>query len=402
MARKKNAVRKDGLIAVQVYIGIGDDGRRKYKTVYGHTQKEADEKADEIKISLGKGIDISRANDTFSDWSNAWLKSKDGNVSTSYYTGMSGKVRYINDRIGALEISKIRTVQLQNIIDDLSKQNVRTKKPTSKKTLKDYKGIMEQTFEMAIENRIMDYNPAKYVRIPQKAPQDHRRALTDEEQSWIINTPHRAQRIAILCMYSGLRRGEAIPLRWGDIDFKSGTISVTKFVEMVNGQPCQKPYGKTACSRRTIDIPSQLVSFLESEYSASNSTPMELVCPDTSGKMMSEESFRKMWNSYITDLNFKYGNRIDAKGNVANSKYNCNGIPITIPRITLHWMRHTFATLLYLSGVDVLTAKDQLGHSDIKTTLEIYTHLDQIYKRKSMSKLDDYLQNKNSMQVKCK
>ena len=55
--------------------------------------------------------------------------------------------------------------------------------------------------------------------------------------------------------------------------------------------------------------------------------------------------------------------------------------------------------MLYLAGVDVLTAKEQLGHSDIKTTLSIYTHLDQIYKRKSMKKLDDYLSGKSSMQV---
>ena len=48
-------------------------------------------------------------------------------------------------------------------------------------------------------------------------------------------------------------------------------------------------------------------------------------------------------------------------------------------------------TLMYLSGVDILTAKEQAGHADIKTTLEIYTHLDKKYKRSSMDKLDDYL-----------
>ena len=68
---------------------------------------------------------------------------------------------------------------------------------------------------------------------------------------------------------------------------------------------------------------------------------------------------------------------------------------ITIPKFTPHWLRHTFATLLYLSGVDVLTAKEQLGHSDIKTTLSIYTHLDATYKRRSMNKLDTYLDGTN-------
>ena len=402
MARKKNAMRKDGLIAVQVYIGIGDDGRRKYKTVYGHTQKEADEKADEIKLSLGKGIDISRANDTFSDWSNAWLKSKENDVSRNFFVCLSGKVDKLNREIGHIEISKVRTSDMQDIINKMSLQNEKTGKPTAKKTLADFKGVCDQIFEMAIENRVLDYNPAKYIRIPQKAPQDHRRALTDEEQSWIINTPHRAQRAAMIMMYAGLRRGELIPLQWRDVDFKESTISVSKSVEIISGKPVQKQGGKTECATRLISIPSVLREFLENEYNASGATPFQIVCPGANGKMMTESSFRRMWESYIRDLNFKYGNNSDKKGNPAASKYNANGIEITIPHFTAHWLRHTFATLLYLSGVDVLTAKDQLGHSDIKTTLEIYTHLDQIYKRKSMSKLDDYLQNKNNMQVICK
>ena len=73
------------------------------------------------------------------------------------------------------------------------------------------------------------------------------------------------------------------------------------------------------------------------------------------------------------------------------SKYIREPIKLTIPNITAHWLRHTYATILYMSGVDVLTAKEQLGHADIKTTLEIYTHLDKLYKRKNMQKLDDFL-----------
>ena len=67
-------------------------------------------------------------------------------------------------------------------------------------------------------------------------------------------------------------------------------------------------------------------------------------------------------------------------------------LDMTIPPITLHWLRHTFCTLLYLSGVDVVQACAQMGHADVSTTLRIYTHLDSIHKRKSVSKLDAYLE----------
>ena len=64
---------------------------------------------------------------------------------------------------------------------------------------------------------------------------------------------------------------------------------------------------------------------------------------------------------------------------------------MTIPPITMHWLRHTFCTLLYLAGVDVVQACAQMGHADVSTTLRIYIHLDAIHKRKSVDKLDAYL-----------
>lgn len=72
-------------------------------------------------------------------------------------------------------------------------------------------------------------------------------------------------------------------------------------------------------------------------------------------------------------------------------KYAPSKVPMLIPQITPHMLRHTFATLLYLSGVDVLEAKEQLGHKDVQTIWNIYTHLDSSHKKKSLSKLDEYL-----------
>ena len=71
-----------------------------------------------------------------------------------------------------------------------------------------------------------------------------------------------------------------------------------------------------------------------------------------------------------------------------------------IPQFTAHWLRHTFITLMYLSGVDVLTAAEQAGHSDVKITMEIYTHLDAEYKKRTMEKLDYYVEYGCQMGVK--
>ena len=258
---------------------------------------------------------------------------------------------------------------------------------------------------------MLEYNPATATRIPRNAPQGYRRALTNAEQQWIIDTPHRAQRAAMIMMYAGLRRGELIALTWDDVDLKKKTIRVNKAVEMIKGKPHVK-LPKTQAGNRTIDIPQRLVDFLtplrETDFAQfPDARPINLlVCRAASGKMFTNQAWRTMWKSYLIDLNVKYGFR-GKVNKLAAHKKNKDGkaqgkLPLLIPNITPHWLRHTFATLLYLAGVDVLTASDQLGHADIKTTLSIYTHLDKIYKRKSMNRLDKYLDPKDDSEGLCK
>ncbi len=393
MAKKRNTVRRDGRIAVQVYIGRDEANKRKYKTVYGVTQKEADEKALQIKIAMRKGLDVSAERDTFGDWAERWLRVKATEVSNGRADSYRNAIAHLNKALGGVQITKIRTADLQDIISSLAERNPTTKKPTGKGTLLIVKGTARQIFDLAISNRVLDYNPALSVKIPQSAPQEHRRALSSEEQGWVLSTPHRAQRAAMIMMYAGLRRGEIVPLTWSDIDLNSRTISVNKAVEEIGGKFIIKPYTKTAAGMRTIDIPSRLADFLREEKRESI-----YVCVTARKTMHTESSWKRLWESYLTDLNLRYG-EFSAFEKRPKSKYAPKHIKLKIPRITPHWLRHTFATILYLSGVDILTAKEQMGHADIKTTLQIYTHLDAVHKRKSMDKLDRYLEDASTMQV---
>ena len=183
-------------------------------------------------------------------------------------------------------------------------------------------------------------------------------------------------------MYSGLRRGELIPLTWNDIDLKNKTIRVNKTVDLKGKKPKVKKEAKSSAGLRTVRIPQRLVSYLKNQKQ-----DKILVCPAASGKMMTAAAWRALWKSYVKELNLKYG-----KVKKATKSKFAHSMPMTIPPITAHWLRHTFATLLYLSGVDVITAKEQLGHADVKTTLNIYTHLDKQFKEKNIEKLDDYLE----------
>jgi hypothetical protein len=83
MPKKRNTKRQDGRIAVQVYLGRVD-GKRRYKTVYGRTQKEADEKARQIKSEIGLGLNVTADQDTFGQWADILLKIKASHYTQTY------------------------------------------------------------------------------------------------------------------------------------------------------------------------------------------------------------------------------------------------------------------------------------------------------------------------------
>lgn len=394
MAKRKLTSRTDGRFEKKIYLGV-KDGKKTYKTVYGKNAQEVEEKALLMKIKLRKGIDVSADRDTFETWAKRWLATKERKLSIARYE----KYKYcIETQLASLklaQISKICAYDVQDIINDLAKENPNTGKPSSEKTLKDIVSVVRQIFNMAIKNRVVEFNPADAVDIPAERSEQVRRALTDEEQQWIVHTPHRARRAAMILMYAGLRRGELIPLTWNDIDFEERTISINKSVVMKNGKPIVKPgRAKTVGSIRIVDIPQILCDYLKNEKSA-DASPDDLVCVSAKGKMISDSGWKRMWESYLADLNLKYGNLPKDFA----SKHNPHGVPFMIPRITAHWLRHTFITMMYLAGVDVLTAMQQAGHADIKTTLAIYTHLDKRFKRKNMDKLDLYLEKNKPQQT---
>ena len=321
--------------------------------------------------------------DTFGDWAQRWLKYKESDISFSQRQSYNGYLKHLST-LFEKKISDIKTYEIQDIIDSLSAENPHTGKPTAKKTLGDVKITASQIFRLAITNRVLDYNPADAVIIPKSAPQEHRRALTEEEQGWILNTPHRMQLGAMIMMYAGLRRGELLALTWSDVDLDKLTITINKAVEYRNGVPNVKASTKTDAGMRVVSIPDVLALYLSKQ--PRNSL---LVFPSATGKLMPDCSWRRMWDDYLCTINKLYGHPSIYDPSI-----------ITIPRFTAHWLRHTYATMLYMAGVDVLTAKELLGHTDIKTTLGIYTHLDAKFKTKSVDKLNAYLDYASQMQVK--
>lgn len=388
MPKKSNTRRADGRIAVQVYLGR-IDGKRKYKTVYGNTQKEAEQRADELRFKLNKGIDIARDKDAFALWANHWLSIKEVEVSADQFNLLKARANVFIDFIGNEKISEVQSIELQQILNSIAKQNPTTGNPSAKNTMRSYFQIINAIFENAIDNRIIDFNPARNLKIPNDAPQKQRRSLTPEERQRVIEFKHRAQPAAMLMMFSGLRRGEATALRWTDIDFERRIIIVSRSYNFKQREFKPPKNGKS----RIVSIPQILV-----EYLSSLERNSIYVLTSANGNLMSDTAWKRLFDSYIFDLNLKYGNF-----STPHTKFEPHEIPLVIRPFTPHDLRHTFCTMMYEAGIDVLVAKEQMGHSDVKTTLSIYTHLDALHKERDLQKMDDFLQNYQNashMQVK--
>ena len=381
MARAKK--RADGRYCAQIYLGRDENGKRQYKSVYARSPAELKEKETVIRMQLGRGLDVLSQRDSFATWADDWLRLKEKeNITSRQMDNYRRAVKLWKNELQGYEIGQVRADDIERVLIALSDQGL------SQRTINLYRSAIRQIMRRAV-GRVIPTNPVEQVELASVGRrEEQRRALTEEEQHWIWDTPHRAQPVAVIMMLSGLRRGELAALTWNDVDLKERTITVNKVIEYdSNGVPSLRHVTKTAAGMRTVDIPQRLA-----DYMATLPRDNLLVIHSSKGGVMTESAWAKLWRSYMRELNIKYGTRTPADlERMKSSKPGPKVFDMTIPNITMHWLRHTFCTLLYFAGVDVVQACAQMGHADVSTTLRIYTHLDAIHKRKSVDKLDAYL-----------
>ena len=374
----KYTKRKDGRYQARIYMGTDFNHKKQYKFLYATTEKELQRLEMELRVKQTKGVDLVTYDDTFSQWLRRLLIVKETELVESEFNTFKARTKVFEERVGNLPLKSISQSMLQPIINEIYARNPTTGKPSAKRTVARYISAASTVFSYAIECRSADFNPCVYLKVPKQAKVTERRMLTPTERQWIEDTPHRAQLPAMLMMYSGLRKGEVTALTWSDIDFDNHTITVSKSFDF---KQCEIKLPKTAAGNRVVSVPAKLIRFLRA-------VPKNniLVVTTANGGRMTESAWKRLWESYLKDLNLKHGtsfikrNKFDPKGNI-----------MTIEPFTPHCLRHTFCSIMYDAGTDVLTAKEQMGHSDIKTTLAIYTHLYKQHKRKNISKLDAYL-----------
>lgn len=376
MARTKK--RADGRYSRQIYLGKDANGKRKYKTLYADTDREAQRLAEEYRAAIGKGLDPEQAKAALGQLYENLIA-----VKKAKGIGQKSLDRYEDNRnswgpLKDLPAGELKASDFQRVLNELADWH-NGKPPLSHFTLTNLRSSTKAAYELAIPEIVL-YNPLVKTTAPAGAPPEPREPISEEQQQWIRETLHNAQRAAMLLLYSGLRRGEATALTWADVDLADATITVSKGYDFAD-KKSKNP--KTAAGVRVVSIPKVLVDYLKTQQDG-----CLYVLHNSKGKRMTEQGWKRLWESYMRDLNVKYGYHGE------ENKNRPGGLPMVIDTFTPHQLRHTFCTLMYFAGVDVMTARDQMGHKDISVTLGIYTALDKKFKKKKINRLDAYLRKK--------
>ncbi|MBR6939878.1 MAG: site-specific integrase [Clostridia bacterium] len=370
--------RDDGRYEKRITL-TNEDGTKKRVSIYGKNQKEIRDKETELIITSQKPS----CNMTFSELAEMRLAFDVAQLSEDRLNTKRFRIEALSAPFKDKQIKDITIDDINNSMLDIYAVNPSTGKPSGKRTVSRYISAVSSVFEYGIRNRLIDYNPCIYVDPPKSALVRERSALTEAERNIILNSTDIRYLPAQMMILTGLRRGEVAALNWSDIDFKNKMVCVNKSYDYKENK-IKKP--KTAAGIRNVPIPEKLLAVLKSYQN--NYVPIAMY--DEEGKLIktgkeiapvrakkTDTVIRGLMCERMTETAWK---------RLLESLQKETGIDFD-----WHSLRHTYASLLYEAGVDMLTAKELLGHSDIKTTISIYTHLSENGKKHSIEKLEKYL-----------
>lgn len=339
MSKFTYTVRSDGRLMKKVTI----NGKPIY--LYSDDPKDLENKYIEVKYQSNNGYVLNK-DIKFKNFAQNWLDiGTSGLEERTIYEFKSLLRLHIIPYIGYKKIKDIKLYDVKALLKHLG-----DKPTTARKTLQLVKRILNE----AVDNDIIMKNVAQNLKSP-KVVKGERKPLTLEEDSILLNSPHKYAKFFILMRYTGMRKEEIIPLTISDIDLKNKTISINKAVNLSHNQPKVK---STKNKRNRIvpilDIIYPIVTDLVN--SAKNNNRILLFVKETDNNMLTDVAVRRHLESLLCSIN---------KNSKKTIKFTC------------HQLRHSYCTMLYYAGVKIKKAQELMGHSSADMVYNVYTHLDE-------------------------
>ncbi|EGP5496064.1 site-specific integrase [Enterococcus faecium] len=379
MAMIKQYQKKNGEKAwyFKTYLGIDPlTGKKRYTTKRGFkTQKEAKIALARLEVLATDKKLVKENNYTFTQVKDMWIKQYKPTVRESTYL----RVKFLFDKnistfFGNKKIQSYNIAYCQEAINKWKEQY------STYKTLKCYTSAV---FDYAKKMNLIKENPMKEVTFSKGERKQKKNKLKyfekEELQDFLEccqkdNFPITYPLFRVLA-FTGIRKGEALALTWDDVDFFNKTLEINKTITRNSDNKFISTPPKTNTSIRKISLDDETLNIL------------------------------KTWKTQQKRYLLAYGQHIKTKNQIIFSSKNNNYMDITRPNIilsrickkynfndiTIHGFRHTHCSLLFEAGLSIKEVQERLGHSDIHTTMNIYTHVTKKQKERSADKFAAYL-----------
>ncbi|MEW4275530.1 site-specific integrase [Priestia megaterium] len=293
---------------------------------------------------------------TYSTYMNEWFEGRQNHLQkTTFEIHSIYYQNVIKPKLGHFKIQQMTPLHIQKFINELVNQN-----SYSEHTIHLIYRIISASLKKAKIIKLLKDNPASGITLP-KIRKKEMNVWSLEQVNHFINESKKTKRLTrcyigfLIALLTGMRQGEIMGLRWKDIDMESQII----YIRQTLTQDAEIKYGaKNDSSIRSIHISNKLISelkvyrkrvFAEKLLLGQEYNDFDLVICTQSGKPMIPRNFRKEF-------------------------YNLTE-KISLPKIRFHDLRHTHATILIQQNVNVKLISERLGHAEIGTTLDTYSHV---------------------------
>ncbi|MFT8610954.1 MAG: tyrosine-type recombinase/integrase [Liquorilactobacillus nagelii] len=377
----KNKRTNENMYAFKVYLGTDPvTGKRKETTRRGfRTKSEAKQTASILVIKYKNGEYTKNDYNikTFDELFNIWFESYKNTVkhSTATDTWWYYK-RYIKPRFKNVRVNKINVAFCQRNVNHWHEHY---------RNYRRIKNLAAQIIDYAITLELIDSNPMKKIILPKPKPKKEKKNFYEKDELKYffdcLEDIGDKRYIAFfrLLAYTGIRRGEAMGLKWSDFNFDNQTMSIKRglyFDERIKKVIVQTP--KTKSSIRTLDVDQETIQILKAL------------------RADQQQRFLKFGVNTLKAGQYVFtqdkSNKLLAPGRADDwLRWIYKHYPQR--KITVHGFRHTHASLLFEAGATIKQVQDRLGHSNSKTTLDIYTHVTKKAKHDTAKKFANFMRS---------
>ena len=262
--------------------------------------------------------------------------------------GYEVAVRRLSETIQTISAKKCTTYRIEKEIAQMVNNGL------AAKSVKNTIAVLSSAYEHAIRIEQLTENPCKKLTMPKGKQRDARVLYQDEIQDFLFAIADRDlnEKVAYeLALFLGLRRSEILGIKESDVDIVNGIIDIHNTRHRVDGEDYDDDT-KTDESTRTLALPDILVM-------------------DIARLLEVHRQFKYESTDYLVQDGF--GNPLC--GQTLSSRLTRLEEKKGLPHVTMHGLRHTYVSLLHASGVDMAQISKEVGHSNLATTLNIYTHI---------------------------